>query len=444
MLSEYNPDFILFSLGLKHFVVPDLDQNILIIAENIDVESSSGAKGRVALIKNLYKAGFSVQVYHYSRKEVQLEGIPCFSIREKRRNLLFLISRIERNLRYKFKFSLNPVIERAFGFSFTLLNDRNSIVKILKKIDDSEFDLILTLSQGGSFRPHHALLKLPKWHYKWYAYIHDPYPMHSFPRPYDWVEPGHEKKRVFFKKIAGSAKAAVYPSQLLAEWMEGYYPALIGKRLIVPHQIVSELMPIDKAEDLMVENKFNILHAGNLLDKRNPFGLLQAFELFLKKNPIATAESKLIFIGPPSPFHSLLVEKTKTVPQVFVNRENVLFNTALRLTQRASVNVILEAKSNISPFLPGKFPHCIRAEKPILLLGPPVSESRRLLGEEYPWWAEIDDVDRISVILEELYNAWKHQEGWLRMQREDLINYMGPEYLKKIFRVNSITNSIQN
>src|SRR5690606_20049590 len=114
---------------------------------------------------------------------------------------------------------------------------RNSILAGLKGIKDFEPDLVLTLSKGASFRPHHALLELPKWHSKWMAYIHDPYPMHSYPRPYDYVEPGHQQKRKFFLNIAEKARYAAYPSKLLAEWMESYYSKLKGKTVIIPHQI---------------------------------------------------------------------------------------------------------------------------------------------------------------------------------------------------------------
>ncbi len=174
--------------------MPESIEKILAVVESIDVDDSSGSKANVALIKNLVKAGFEVRVYHYTRKDIQLGDIPCFTLKENRRSMLFFLSRLERYLRYWFKLKLNKYIEQAFGFSFTLFNDRNSIATGLRKINDFEPDLVLTLSKGGSFRPHHALLKIPKWHSKWMAYIHDPYPFASYPRPYDYVEPWHKEE----------------------------------------------------------------------------------------------------------------------------------------------------------------------------------------------------------------------------------------------------------
>src|SRR5690606_12996865 len=97
------------------------------------------------------------------------------------------------------------------------------------------------------------------------------------------------------------------------------------------------------------------------------------------------------------------------------------------LQYNAAVNVILEAKSEISPFLPGKFPHCVVANKPILLLGPYYSETRRLLGTSYPFWSEIDEVESILNILEDLYEKWNKNES--ELNRPDLNYYLSSEHL---------------
>ena len=201
----------------------ELKNKILVVVESIDVEDSSGSKANVALIKNLHKAGFDLRVYHFTRKEILLEDIPCFAIKENRSSLVFFLSRGERLLRHKLDLDLHKPLEKMFGFSFTLFNDRDSIVAGLRKITDFEPDLVLTLSKGGSFRPHHALLQMPEWHTKWMAYIHDPYPMHLYPRPYAWVEPGYLEKWRFVKAVSQKAKYSAFPSQLLMEWMGSYF-----------------------------------------------------------------------------------------------------------------------------------------------------------------------------------------------------------------------------
>ena len=124
-------------------------------------------------------------------------------------------------------------------------------------------------------------------------------------------------------------------------------------------------------------------------------------------------------------------EFATSLPQLFIKLNNVPFNEVYWLQKQVSINVILEAKSKISPFLPGKFPHCISADKPILHLGPKYSETRRLLGENYTYWAEIDDFNAISEILEKLYSEWLITTKTMRLNRPDLENYLGKEYLKE-------------
>ncbi len=411
-------------------------KKILVVAESIDVEDSSGTKGRVALIKNLHKIGFDVRVYHYTRKDIQLAGISCHSINENRRSLLFFLSRTERYLRYWFDLKVHKPIEQLFGFSFTLLNDRNSITTALKRIKDFEPDLVVTLSKGGSFRPHHALLKLPEWHTKWMAYIHDPYPFASYPRPYDYVEPGHQQKRNFFLKVATSAKYAAYPSKLLAEWMESYFPALKGKAVIIPHQIDKVELHSSELPDYFKKDAFTIVHAGALMNARNPMGLIKAFRRFLTEVPDAAVHSQLLFIGAKSIYSREFQEIKKGLPQFFSSDSYLPFNETQEIQKNAAVNVILEAKGAISPFLPGKFPHYVSADKPILLLGPYYSESRRLLGADYLYWAEIDEIDKIAGHIENLYFQWKIDPTQLMLNRPDLEAYLSVKYLKQTIESN--------
>ncbi len=378
-------------------------KKILVVVESIDVEDSSGSKANVALIQNLHKAGFEVQVYHYTRKEIQLPGITCVEIKENRMSGLFFLSRLERYIRYYFKISLSKPLEKVFGFSFTLFNDRNSIVAALRKIEDFNPNMVLTLSQGGRFRPHHALLMMPELHEKWMAYIHDPYPAHLYPRPFAWVEPGYFQKWKFIWDISEKAAFSAFPSKLLMEWMGSYFSDFLNTGILIPHQIIS--FPTERIQfpEYFRTDNFNLLHAGTLLDQRNPKAFVKAFQLFTKLHPEAVPHARIIFVGGQSIFTPWLNDMRKEIKGLIISEDYVPFQHVFQMQQHTTVNVILEAKSEISPFLPGKFPHCVQADKPILLLGPYYSESKRLLGNQYKYWAENDDVDKIAQLIKELY-----------------------------------------
>ena len=407
------------------------------MVESIDVEDSSGSKANVALIKNLEKAGFNLLVYHYTRKEIQLTGVSCVAIKENRRSALFFLSRMERYIRTFLKLSLSKPLEKVFGFSFTLFNDRNSIVSALQEIEGFNPDLVITLSKGGSFRPHHALLKVPELHKKWMAYIHDPYPMHFYPKPYTWTESGARQKEDFMKEVALKAEITAFPSKLLMEWMGSHFTPYLNKGVVIPHQ----LEPLEEGNykdlpDYFNPLNFNLLHAGNLLWRRNPTGLILGFQNFLRVNPSAKKDARLIFLGGINHYSSELLEFEKEIPQFKVSPDYVPFKMVQAMQKRSSINIILEASSTISPFLPGKFPHCVSADKPILLLGPYYSESRRLLGDEYLYWAEIDEIDKIARHIKNLYFLWKKDPTQLTLNRPDLEAYLSVGYLKKSIQSN--------
>lgn len=418
--------------------------SLLIVVESLDINDSSATKGRIALINNLHHSGFKLKVYHYTRKAISLPNIHCVEIPERKWSLMYFLSRTERMFSRWTGINLNPFLEGFFGFSFTFFNDTSSILRIVRKESSLDYDFVLTLSKGASFRTHYALLKIPTWHYKWIAYVHDPYPFHCYPPPYKWLQPGFRQKELFFKKVSQQAKYSAFPSLLLKEWMGKHFPEFLETGLLIPHQ--STKLDLNNFEqnnfsDYFDTSKFNLLHAGNLLDARSPKGLIEGFKLFMERNSIEKNNVRLLLIGPSSHFSNLIQSYQEVLPELIVKNENVDFDTVYQLQKQATVNIILEAKSEISPFLPGKFPHCVESNKMILSLAPSNCEVRRLLGKDYPYWSEIDDVESIAVIVEKMYFIWKQNPEDLLLNRIDLEQYLSAENLKRTIDSLNLTSS---
>jgi hypothetical protein len=409
-------------------------KKLFIVVESIDINKSSGAKGRFALIQNLTLLGYKVKVLHYSRKDIELEGAELVEIEEKKFSLFYFLSRFQRVVSRWLKINFSEVLENLFGHSFTFFNDCKSIESCIIKHYNNE-DLIITLSHGASFRSHYALLKLPNLHSKWLAYIHDPYPFHYYPRPYNWVEKGYRFKETFFRQVSEKAKYSAFPSNLLKEWMGSYFPNFLNSALIIPHQISERTneynLVFNSGVSFFDYTKFNLLHAGNLMKPRNPRGLIAGFKLFLKKHPEATKDSNLLFIGPAS-YHKIYLMKQLS-ENIYWSKGGVSFQEVIYLQTNASVNVILESNSEISPFLPGKFPHCVMANKPILHLGPYYSETRNLLGKDYNYTIESDNINEISDKISSLYDNWKKGINQ-NLNRQDLNDYLS---------VNNLSNSLK-
>lgn len=409
-----------------------LDKKILVVVDSIDVNDSSGSKANVALIQNLQSIGCSVSVLHYTQKPIHLKNIECIQIKEIKQSFYYLLSRSQRLFTRYTGVHLHRVLENWFGFSFTFFNDIESIKKALKKEIQFEPDLVLTLSKGASFRPHYALLKIPELHSKWMAYVHDPYPFHYYPRPYNWVEPGYKQKEMFFREVSEKAAYSAFPSLLLKGWMGSYFPHFLNTGVIIPHQQSEVHIKTTNLPSYFDEKKFTLLHAGNLMKQRSPVGLIEGFKLFLKQFPMAKNNSCLYLIGSASYYKDILKNYSEEVFELFVKPDNENFEAVYLMQQATSINVILESKSEISPFLPGKFPHCVAANKPILLLAPYYSETRRLLGEEYPYVSEVDNINKIASLLGVLYKQWELNSKELKLDRPDLENYISKKYLKNI------------
>lgn len=409
-------------------------KKIAIIVESIDIDDSSGSKANIALIQNLSAIGYQVSVFHYTRKKIQLRNINCFSIKEKK-GILYFLSRAQRVIQRTFKLNFSKPLENVFGFSFTFFNDVNSIkLFITDKI--ATCDLVMTLSKGASFRPHYALLKLPQFHDKWMAYIHDPYPFHCYPKPYDWFESGYKQKEVFFKKVSERAQFSGFPSLLLKEWMGNYFPNFLKTGVIIPHQRIDVKSKVYKFPDYFDITKFTILHAGNLMKQRSPKGLIDGFQLFLTNNSQAKGNASLLLLGNSNYHKDMLVDYNSKISSLYMSNRSVSFEIVYYLQKNVSVNVILESKAEISPFLPGKFPHCVIADKPILLLSPMNSETKRLLGADYRYHTEVDNVNSIAKLIQELYEQWQTNPQDLKLSRKDLEYYVSAAYLEDV--INSI------
>ncbi|RXG13762.1 hypothetical protein DSM03_106100 [Leeuwenhoekiella aestuarii] len=403
--------------------------NILILSETIDINASSAGKANYALIRALLSAGFEITVYHYSHKEIHLPGVQAVLIQEKKTDINYWLSRGQRVLQRITKTDFSKSLEQQFGFSFTFFNDVNSMVSALKPLRLADYDIVLTLSKGASYRTHAALLKLPEWHAKWLAYIHDPYPFHWYPKPYDWMQPGSVQKEAFFKKVAHKAQWLSYPSKGLQDWMGTFDVNFKTKGILLPHQ-PSEVVVVDAIfPEFFNPEHFNVLHAGNLLKQRDPYPLIQAWNLFLAQYSEAQTHAKLLLIGPGAYHEPKLSKVCNEVEAIYRYTGSMVYEQVRWLEQHSAVTIVLEAAAEVSPFLPAKFPNLVQANNPILHLGPKHSEVRRLLGENYSFVAEADDVNLITFRLEELYHQWKNNTV-ANLYELKLQGYFSPSYLR--------------
>jgi len=321
-----------------------------------------------------------------------------------------LLAKVQEKITKITGWKLYLFIERSFGFSFNFYYDVFCLKQAVKLENHENYDSIIALSQGASFRPHYTVLRhFPQWHRKWIANMHDPFPFHHYPRPYNFVRHNYKAQEDLMKGIASRAAVATFPSGELAKWMSSYYQ--FQHVLVIPHQIdqnpINESFGIidDEYLTFIRPNIFNVVHIGTLLSERYIIALLDTFQQFAS----VYEDVSLSFVGPIADNHlpALDFARSQTNGRINYLNKRIPFDQAKLLHKEVSVNLIIEANSEISPFLPGKFPHCIQANRPILSLSPYYSEMKNLMGKDYKYLKQADDYEGIKIALQELYNHWK-------------------------------------
>jgi hypothetical protein len=268
--------------------------------------------------------------------------------------------------------------------------------------------------------------------------MHDPFPFHHYPRPYNFVRHNYKAQEDLMKGIALRAAIASFPSSELAKWMSSYYK--FQHVLVIPHQIdqnpINDNLGIIENEYLtfITPNIFNVVHVGTLLSERYITSLLNAFQEFAS----VYKDVSLSFIGPIADNHlpALDYARSQTTGRINYLNKRIPFEQARLLHKEVSVNLIIEANSEISPFLPGKFPHCVQANRPILSLSPYYSEMKNLMGKDYKYLRQADDDEGIKSALQELYNHWKLNTSEVIIEEYDKFSYyLSLSYLKNSLKI---------
>lgn len=325
-------------------------------------------------------------------------------------------------------------VVNGFHYSKRILIERWKEA-IQKALQNDTYDVMLLLGSGFSYVPFFAVQEMSP-DIKWIANIHDPYPLFELPPPFAVPQRFFMKREAaVFKKMCADAKGLTFPSQELKEWMSQFNPIIKSKGLVIPHPGKLASNPADNGSNLDVNlpaNKFNMVHAGSLLGPRDPRPLLTAYKSFLEKNPDAVDKSTISVIGKVLGNHGKIEEVMGQFSSNLLLIKRITYQRAFELLKQSDVNVIIEAKTEISPFLPGKFSDYVTANKPIVSLSPKKSEVRRLLGANNPLCTENGNVAEIENIITKLYGQWKNGHIPLNYDQK-LKDYIHPLSVGKAF-----------
>lgn len=370
------------------------------VVESLRVNGTSSGIVSSTFIKLMVESGYKITVLTENNSTGAINWLPESVVVKK-----FEITTIQKSLLDSIpKFRAIPAY--LTGFSKTFRNNINCYKEAIEKeLQTKKFNSIYALGSGSSFAPHFALaemnLSIP-----FFVNIHDPFPMHLYPEPYrkpkTWINSILEKK---FKVVLDKAKGISFPSQLLMEDMAKTFPSINKKGFVIPHiGTFLDNLPTDNLPLIVVldPTKINILHAGTLLGPRNPKFLLQAIEELNQENAEFLKKMTFTFIGGVSNELINIVDKAKLENVKFITAR-MSYQKSLDLIKQADASLVIEAISNFSPFLPGKVADIVYAEKPIIALSPKKSEVIRLLGVDYAYQSELQDVKNIKAVVYQFY-----------------------------------------
>jgi len=406
---------------------------ILILAENLEVNrTSSGLRSnKQILIYQKYFNNVDVITSTPLNQFKQIQEVNYTTLTNSSKTLLEKIPKIAALPAY-----LN-------GLNFTARRIIGEWTQVIKsKLDKKNYSLIVSLGSGLSFVPAYAMLNIDKTLYDNYImFVHDPYPSHQYPPPYKKTSTYlYRNQAKLFGKALQKADIISFPSLRLQEWMAQFYNLTNQKQIIQPHLGLNmdellTILPNLKTKKLPVyPDGINIVHTGTLLGPRTPIFLIEALKLLFEKHPESKHIVNLHIVGKMTRDWS---EENLKAQNVYVHHHRYTYQESLEIQKSADVLLLLEAVSNVSPFMPGKLADYLIADKPILALTPKQSETTRILGKNYALLVENGKVEKIFEKLVVIYKSYK-QSSLSQLTPEN----RAKEYVRPAEWINSLKKII--
>ena len=258
-------------------------------------------------------------------------------------------------------------------------------------------DLVYVLGTGID-GPHYYAVMNVCGSIPWAVNIHDPYPVALYPPPYfyKWTREQLQQQQMF-QRLISAATFLTFPSLLLQQLMEKHYKHVREKSYVIPHLPHRSMVKYQVETAATVANTVTctMLHAGALHGVRNPAALINAFQ---KLRGELSIHPRLVFTG--ARYGDSDAQRAAWAEeQIIINQKRVTYLESLQEIKAADVLVILEGDNPESPFLPGKVPDYVYANKPVLLLTGAKSEIMRIFGSNYPYTASPADEAAIEKAL---------------------------------------------
>jgi len=274
---------------------------------------------------------------------------------------------------------------------------------LINYLKENKVDAII--STGPPHSTHMIAMKVvAKTKIPWLSDFRDPWTNIDFYHKLKLTKWGNRKHKRMEQQVLKKANQIITVSW---SWAEDFHR--ISDRM--PMVITNGFDPADflNLEDVILDDKFTITHAGSLNEDRNPYSLWPVLKELCEEEEGFRADLQIKFIGQVA---------LKSVEAIDKNDLNSNFNMIDHLPHEKVITEIIKSQvlllplndtPNIDGVVPGKLYEYIGAQRPILCIGKSDGDAAKILNEtEAGIVCNFNDTKSLKKGVKEYYQHYKN------------------------------------
>ena len=279
---------------------------------------------------------------------------------------------------------------------------RPSVSFLSDYITEHQIDTIITTGPPHSL--HLIGLQLKQNHaIKWVADFRDP-----------WTQIGYHKKlklSYFAQKIHKKLETTVLQTADEIVVTSLKTKTIFSELTTTPITVLTNGFDFEIINDSTLDSKFTVSHIGSLLEGRNPYILWKVLSDLIKDSDEFASVFQLNFIGSVSTgvMDAIRIYRLEN----YINNIGyVPHNEALEYQKKAQLLLLIEENSKETEYIiPGKLFEYMASKRPIIAIGPEVSDIEKILNQTRSGtYFRYDEAVALRTLLLEHFDAYQTQQ----------------------------------
>ena len=235
---------------------------------------------------------------------------------------------------------------------------------------------------------------------RWLADFRDPWTTIEYHKELKLTKKSQQKHKELEKQVLNTASQIIVTSLVTKEKFE----AITNK----PIEIITNGYDCQYVGKIELDSKFTLSHIGSLLSKRNPRVLWKVLSDLVAENDDFSKDFRLNFVGAVST--DVLDSIKKYHLNTYVNNVGyVSHKKSVEYQKKSQVLLLIEIDSNDAKcIIPGKLFEYMVSNRPIVALGPKVSDVENILKETSTGsYFNYDDYESLKQTILIHYNSFQ-------------------------------------